>query len=378
VDLRYSAEDTRFRADLRDWLNATLPALPAQPPRDAWTERRVWDTDWQRRLFDAGYAGLHWPRAYGGRGASPTEQLIFYEETTLAKAPYVGVNFVGTLHAGPTLIEEGSDAQKAAHLPRILCGDEVWCQGFSEPEAGSDLAGLRTRAERDGDDYILNGQKIWCSFGQVADVGEFLVRTDPDAPKHHGISWLILPMHLPGIEVRPLKTVLGSSEFAEVFLTDVRVPVANRVGAENDGWRVTNVTLKYERGTAFVSELIDSLRLCDDLAAFVRDAPHRRELGHCRAEFEALWSLTKRNVSQSARGVTGAGAIVIKLAYSEARQRFGELCLRVLDREALHVDDNELVEERLRTLALPIAAGASQIQRNIISERLLAMPREPR
>ena len=237
---------------------------------------------------------------------------------------------------------------------------------------------LRTRAERDGDDYVLNGQKIWCSFGQVADVGEFLVRTDPDAPKHRGISWLILPMDLPGIEVRPLKTVLGSSEFAEVFLTDVRVPVANRVGAENDGWRITNVTLKYERGTAFVSELIDSLRLCDDLARHVHDAGYLRELGHCRAEFDALWSLTKRNVSQSARGVTGAGAMVIKLAYSEARQRFGELCLRVLDRDALHVDDNELVEERLRTLALPIAAGASQIQRNIISERLLGMPREPR
>ena len=135
---------------------------------------------------------------YGGRGASPTEQLIFYEETTRAKAPYVGVNFVGTLHAGPTLIEEGTDAQKAAHLPRILRGDEVWCQGFSEPGAGSDLAGLRTRAERDGDDYVLNGQKIWCSFGQVADVGEFLVRTDPDAPKHRGISWLILPDGPPG------------------------------------------------------------------------------------------------------------------------------------------------------------------------------------
>ena len=142
----------------------------------------------------------------------------------------------------------------------------MWCQGFSEPGAGSDLASLRTRAERDGDDYVLNGQKIWCSFGQIADVGEFLVRTDPDAPKHRGISWLILPMDLPGIEVRPLKTVLGSSEFAEVFLTDVRVPVANRVGDENDGWRVTNVTLKYERGTAFVSELVDSIRLCEDLA----------------------------------------------------------------------------------------------------------------
>jgi alkylation response protein AidB-like acyl-CoA dehydrogenase len=378
VDLRYSEADEAFRADLRAWLATTLPQLAPAPPREAWPERRKWDTEWQRRLFDAGYAGLHWPKEFGGRGASPTEQLIFFEENAQAKAPYVGVNFVGTLHAGPTLIEEGSDAQKAAHLPRILCGDEVWCQGFSEPGAGSDLASLRTRADRDGDDYVLNGQKIWCSFGHVADVGEFLVRTDADAPKHKGISWLILPMDLPGIEVRTLKTVLGSSEFAEVFLTDVRVPVANRVGAENDGWRITNVTLKYERGTAFVSELIDSLRLCDELAPRVHDAAQRRELGRCRAEFDALWSLTKRNVSQAARGVTGPGAMVMKLAYSEARQRFGELCLRVLDRDGLHVDDNELVEERLRTLALPIAAGASQIQRNIISERLLGMPREPR
>jgi alkylation response protein AidB-like acyl-CoA dehydrogenase len=378
VDLRYSAADEEFRAELRSWLESALPALAPQPARDDWPARRRWDTDWQRRLFDAGYAGLHWPAEYGGRGATPTEQLIFYEETTRANAPYVGVNFVGTLHAGPTLIEEGSDEQKATHLPRILRGDEVWCQGFSEPGAGSDLAGLRTRADRDGDTYVLNGQKIWCSFGQVADVGEFLVRTDPDAPKHKGISWLILPMDLPGIEVRPLRTVLGSSEFAEVFLTDVRVPVANRVGAENDGWRVTNVTLKYERGTAFVSELIDSLRLCEDLAPYVEDPAHRRELGHSRAEFDALWSLTKRNVSQSARGEVGAGAMVIKLAYSEARQRFGDLCMRVLDRDALHVDGNELVEERLRTLALTIAAGASQIQRNIISERVLGMPREPR
>ncbi len=299
MDLRYSEADEAFRADLRAWLDANLPQLAPAPSREAWPERRKWDTEWQRRLYDAGYAGLHWPKEFGGRGASPTEQLIFFEENAQAKAPYVGVNFVGTLHAGPTLIEEGSAAQKTAHLPRILCGEEVWCQGFSEPGAGSDLASLRTRADRDGDDYVLNGQKIWCSFGHVADVGEFLVRTDPAAPKHKGISWLILPMDLPGIEVRPLKTVLGSSEFAEVFLTDVRVPVTNRVGAENDGWRITNVTLKYERGTAFVSELIDSLRLCDELAPRVHDAAQRRELGHCRAEFDALWSLTKRNVSQA-------------------------------------------------------------------------------
>jgi alkylation response protein AidB-like acyl-CoA dehydrogenase len=381
VELRYSDADESFRAELHAWLESALPALPPQPPRDAWPERRKWDTEWQRRLFDAGYAGLHWPKEFGGRGASPTEQLIFYEETARARAPYVGVNFVGTLHAGPTLIEEGSDEQKAAHLPRILCGDEVWCQGFSEPGAGSDLASLRTRAERDGDDYILNGQKIWCSFGQIADVGEFLVRTDPEAPKNRGISWLILPMDLPGIEVRPLKTVLGSSEFAEVFLTDVRVPVANRVGAENDGWRVTNVTLKYERGTAFVSELVDSIRLCEDLAlrlAVKGETSLQTELGRCIAEFDALWALTKRNVSQATRGTVGPGAIVMKLAYSEARQRFGELCMKALHRDALHVDDNELVEERLRTLALTIAAGASQIQRNIIGERVLGLPREPR
>ncbi len=378
MDLRPSEADEAFRARLREWLAIELPKLSPPPAREDWPERRTWDVDWQRRLFDGGYAGIHWPKEYGGQGASPTEQLIFYEETTRARAPSVGVNFVGLLHAGPTLIEEGSDEQKRAHLPRILSGDEVWCQGFSEPGAGSDLASLRTRAERDGDDYVLNGQKIWCSFGHVADVGEFLVRTDPDAPKHRGISWLILPMHLPGIEIRPIKTVIGSSEFCEVFLTDVRVPVANRVGAEHDGWRVTNVTLKYERGTAFVSELIDALRLCEDLAPHVHDPGQQRELGRCYADFDACWSLTKRNVSQASRGVIGPGATMIKLAYTEARQRFGELCVRVLDRDALHVDGNELVEERLRTLALTIAAGASQIQRNIISERILGLPREPR
>jgi alkylation response protein AidB-like acyl-CoA dehydrogenase len=378
VELRYSEADEAFRAELRAWLQATLPALAPEPARDAWADRRKWDTDWQRRLFDAGYAGLHWPKEYGGRGASPTEQLIFFEETARSRAPYVGVNFVGTLHAGPTLIEEGTEAQKAAHLPKILRGEEVWCQGFSEPGAGSDLASLRTRAERDGDDYVLNGQKIWCSFGHVADVGEFLVRTDPEAPKHKGISWLILPMDTRGIEVRPLRTVLGSSEFAEVFLTDVRVPVSNRVGAENDGWRVTNVTLKYERGTAFVSELVDSMRLCEEFASMARGRVSDAEIGHCIAEFDALWALTKRNVSQSARGFVGPGAMVIKLAYSEARQRFGELCLEALGQGALHVDDNELVEERLRTLALTIAAGSSQIQRNIIGERVLGLPREPK
>jgi alkylation response protein AidB-like acyl-CoA dehydrogenase len=377
MDLRYSESDEAFRAELRRWLEQTLAELPSRPSWDDWAGRRRFDTDWQRRLFDAGYAGINWPRAYGGRDASPSEQLVFLEETTRARAPYVGVNFVGSLHAGPTIMSEGTDEQKARYLPPILRGDEVWCQGFSEPGAGSDLASLRTRAVRDGDHYVVNGQKIWCSFGHVAQFGELIVRTDPDAPKHRGISWLILPMDLPGIEVRPIETVLGSSEFCEVFLDDVRVPVGNLVGAENDGWRITQVTFSFERGTAFVSELMESRRLIEDLASITRDLAQRRELGHLAAEFDALWALTKRNVSPAAhRGAPGTGGLMIKLAYSEARQRLGDLSLRVLDRDALDLS-REMVEERVRTLNLTIAAGTSQIQRNIISERLLGLPREP-
>jgi alkylation response protein AidB-like acyl-CoA dehydrogenase len=378
MDLRNSDADEQFRRELREWLEAELPKLPPQPARDDWDARRRWDTDWQRRLFDNGYAGLNWPVEFGGRDLPASQQLLFLEETTRARAPYVGVNFVGLLHAGPTIVAEGTDEQKRDHLPKILRGDEVWCQGFSEPGSGSDLASLRTRAVRDGDHYVVTGQKIWCSFGQIGDFGELLVRTDPDVKKQAGITWLMLPMDLPGIEVRPLRTVLGSSEFAELFLDEVRVPVSCRVGEENDGWRVTNVTLSFERGTAFVSELVDAMRLVSDLAPRVRDPGHRRELGHVAAELDAQWALTKRNVTQSSRGVAGRGQFMMKLAYSETRQRLGELSLRVLERDGLIVDgQGEFVEERLRTLALTIAAGTSQIQRNILGERVLGLPKEP-
>ena len=188
MDLRNSEADEAFRADLRTWLASELPKLPPQPARDDWNARRAWDTDWQRRLFDNGYAGLNWPKEYGGQDLPSSQQLIFLEETTQARAPYVGVNFVGLLHAGPTIVAEGTDEQKREHLPKIIRGDEVWCQGFSEPGAGSDLASLRTRAVRDGDHYVVTGQKIWCSFGQVGDFGELLVRTDPgreEARGHH-------------------------------------------------------------------------------------------------------------------------------------------------------------------------------------------------
>src|SRR5437879_3393722 len=302
MDLRYTDAEQQFRAELRSWLESALPALPPKPAMDDWLGRRAYDTRWQRMLFEAGYAGLNWPTELGGRGASPTEHLVFLEETERAHAPYVGVNFVGLLHAGPTLIAEATPEQQSRYLPPILRGDEVWCQGFSEPGAGSDLASLRTRAVRDGDDYVVSGQKIWTSHAEVADFCELLVRTDPEAPKHRGISWLVLPIDSPGVEVRPLRTIYGSSEFSEVFLDEVRVPVANRVGAENDGWRVAMVTFSFERGTALVSEMVEARRQLDELVKVAKavtrgsatawdDTGLRRDVGHAAAEPDPLWTL---------------------------------------------------------------------------------------
>jgi alkylation response protein AidB-like acyl-CoA dehydrogenase len=397
VDLRYSESDERFRAEVRAWLADALPKVPPKPPLDDWPARREWDIAWQRTLFDAGYAGINWPSAVGGRGASPTEHLIFLEETERAGAPYVGVNFVGLLHAGPTLYAEASDEQKQRHLPRILRGEEVWCQGFSEPGAGSDLASLSTRAVRDGDHYVVTGQKIWTSFAQVADYCELLVRTDPDAPKHRGISWLIMPMDSPGIEIQPLKTIVGTTEFSQMFLDGVRIPVANRVGEENDGWRVAMVTFSFERGTAFVGELVRTRALVEDLAGIAKatgrvggraawdDDGLRRDLGRIAAELDALWALTRRTITQAERGtgVPGLGGSVFKLAYTELRSRLGDLALKLLDRSALSLDDVAGVEsgihvERwMNAMSLTIAAGTSQIQRNIVGERILGLPKEP-
>jgi len=393
--LSYSDAERAFAEELRIWLARELPTLPPQPDPDDWAGRRRYDTDWQRRLYGAGYAGMSWPKAYGGRGASPAEQLVFLEETNRAGAPYVGVNFVGTLHAGPTLIAEGTDEQKQRFLPPILRGEEVWCQGFSEPGAGSDLAALRTRAVRDGDEYVINGQKVWSTFAHVADYGELLVRTDPEAPKHRGITWLVVPMSAPGITIRPIRTVAGPSEFCEVFYDDVRVPVTNRVGAENDGWRVAMVTFAFERGTGFVGELMEGIRLCRqlvDVAAAIttptgtawEDAGLRREVGHLAAELDALWSLTAWNVSEASRSsVPGPGSSVLKLRLSEAFQELGDLGMRVLGRAALAHDDvdgiraGRLVNEYLRGLALTIGGGTSQVQRNIVAERILGLPKEP-
>ncbi|MER6449805.1 acyl-CoA dehydrogenase [Streptomyces venezuelae] len=383
MDLTYTEEEQDFRTRLREWLAKTLPELPARPSPDDWPGRRAYDLGWQRRLYEAGYAGLHWPVDAGGRGATPTQHLIFLEETERAGAPYVGANFVGLLHAGPTIAAEGTAEQRARWLPPVLRGDEVWCQGFSEPDAGSDLASLRTRAVRDGEDYVITGSKIWTSHAEVADWCELLVRTDPAAPRHRGISWLAMPMDAPGVTVRPLRTLAGSAEFAEMFLDGVRVPVANRVGAENDGWRVTMVTLSFERGTAFVGEVVACRRTLGELARAAKangrwdDPVLRRRLGRLHGEFGALWRLTQWNVSEAGRsagGVPGIGGSVFKLAYSHARQELYDTAAEVLGAHSLSLEE-EWTLDRLSSLSYTIAAGTSQIQRNIVAERILGLPK---
>ncbi len=391
MDLRYSAAEEQFREALRAWLGTTLPTVGTAPPAEDWPARRAFDARWQRLLFDAGYAGVDWPTEGGGRGASPVEQLIFKEECERAGAPYVGVHFVGLLHAGPTIIAEGTAEQKERYLPAILRGDDVWCQGFSEPDAGSDLASLRTRAVRDGDQYVVTGSKIWTSHAEVADHCELLVRTGDDG--HRGITWLIMPMDAAGIEIRPLRTMAGSTEFAQLFLNEVRIPVANRVGEENDGWRVTMVTLSFERGTAFVGELLESMRLLRALhllagrLGLLDDQELQRRLGHLTAAFDALWALTKRNVSEAAQtGVPGIGGSVFKLSYSEHAQALSNLAMEVLDRAALSGDplagpdgaplgNDEQLAAWFKSISLTIAAGTSQVQRNIVAERILGLPK---
>ncbi len=396
MDLRYTADEQAFRSELASWLANEVPAHGTSPPSNEWDARRIYDTGWQRKLYDAGYAGINWPKQYGGRDATLIEQLIYFEEIAKANAPYIGVNFVGVLHGGPTIMAEGSEAQKERHIQKILSGEQVWCQGFSEPGAGSDLAGLQTRADRDGDHYVVSGHKIWTSFAQVADYCELLVRTDPEAPKHRGISWLVMPMDLKGIEIRPLPTLEGEGEFSEVFLEEVRIPVENRIGEENDGWRVTNVTLRFERGTAFASDMIhlqafvlDLIRAAQSITSHEGsawdDRALRREIGHLSGELESLWAMVKLSVCEAREsGVPGVGSSAVKLYYTDIYQRITELGVRLLGRAGLSRSDlgqmpsSLILGRHFNAISLAIAAGTSQIQKNIIGERVLGLPKEPR
>jgi alkylation response protein AidB-like acyl-CoA dehydrogenase len=381
MDIAFSPEEQRFRAEVRDWLESNKPRDAR--PLDA-TEAKDFDLTWQRTQFDGGWAGISWPVDYGGRGLSLIQQIIWHEEYAAARAPWLGCNFVGVNHGGPTLILRGDEAQKSYHLPRILKGETVWCQGFSEPDAGSDLAAVRTKARIEGEELVVNGSKIWTSFAHIADWQELIVRTEPGSQRHKGLSWVICDMHAPGVTVRPIRAMSGETEFCQVFYDDVRLPLANVVGGVGNGWSVAMSTLGFERGTGFISEQVSLALEVEGLIEQARGSGQIKDdrlaewLAQARAEVAALRAMTYRSVSAVARtGAPGTEASIIRLFTAELGQRIRRLSLALLGERMLdfRYGDDEDVHDYFRGYASTIAGGAAQIQRDIIAERVLGLPK---
>jgi alkylation response protein AidB-like acyl-CoA dehydrogenase len=388
VNLTFSREEQDFREEARTWLQENFPTEPR--PREG-REMREFDLAWQRRQWEGGWAGVAWPEELGGRGLTLVQQLIWFEEYAMTGAPDIDVRFVGLSHAGPTLIANGSDEQKAFHLPPILRGDVAWCQGFSEPQAGSDLASLRTLGEVDGEDLVVSGQKVWTSFAHLADYQELLVRTDREAAKHRGLTWVICDMRSPGLTIRPITTIDGTHHFCEVFYDEVRVPLKNVVGEINDGWRVAMSTLSFERGTAFTVGQVQLSTVLERLveAARERVGPDGRRpaiaddeiaarLATLRAEIAGLRALTYASIARNAQRVQpGPEGSILKLYYSEVRQRLLRLAIEIVGQESaqLATSDATWSEEYLTSYSATIGGGTSEIQRNIIGERVLGLPR---
>jgi len=389
MDLSYSAEEERFRSELRAWLERN----PAGPEPEQLDARIAHGKAWQRKLYEAGWCGIAWPKEYGGRGATLIEQILFQEEMARARAPML-INLAGLTMGGPVLIAHGTDQQKRRHLKKILSAEEIWCQGFSEPNAGSDLAALKTRALLDGDDFVVNGQKVWTSYAGFADWCMLLVRTDPDAPKHRGITFLLVDMHSPGVTVRPLKQISGDEDFNEVFFEDVRVPRANVIGSINGGWEIAITTLMHERATLTFSRQLQSRMALNDMIAFTRTWHHnghpavadpliRQQLAQAIIESGAIKYTAYRSLTKSLRGgAPGPEGSMEKLFWSEMYQHQLETALAIegpygqLVEDSPHVpDDGQWPHLFLYSRGRTIAAGSSEIQRNIIAERVLGLPR---
>ena len=349
---------------------------------------RAFDMAWQRRQFEGGWAGVSWPSAYGGLGLSLTRQLIWHEEYARADAPDNHLCFVALNHAGPTIIANGSEAQKSFHLPRILRGEVIWCQGFSEPNAGSDLASLRTRARIEGDHLVVNGSKIWTSHGHLSDWQELLVRTDPDAPRHKGISWVICDMKSPGITLRPIEIMTSPNQvhFVQCFYDDVCIPLGNVVGRINDGWNVAMSTLGFERGTAQVRDQIRYAYLVEKMIAEARrrlgsdcalaDDVLGARLAQLRADMAAARAMTYMVTSRAQAGIQDSQSSLMRAMVGETQQRARRLAMDILGTAGLeNREDNDWVYFYLRSFSITIAAGTAQIQRNIIGERVLGLPR---
>jgi alkylation response protein AidB-like acyl-CoA dehydrogenase len=382
VDFADSPDDERFRATLRAWLAAHKPARAERVPHDdaSLADEFAFLKGWQRTLYDAGYVGLLWPTEYGGRGAPPVQQAILNEELARVRAPQL-LNRVGINNAGPTLIAHGTEAQKQRLLPPILSGDEMWCQLFSEPGAGSDLAAVRTKAERDGDVFRVTGQKVWTSYAQFSKWAILLARTDA-AAKHKGLTYLILDMQSPGITIRPLTQITGSTEFSEVFLEDVAVPAANVIGAVNAGWEIAMTTLAHERGTgfAFKEQVLQRIAL-DDVRARAGqlgragDPVVRQAIARAHVDVEIMRLLNCRTLTRLERGLEpGPESSIVKLFWASLTQRIHELALEVEGAGAVR-SDGRWPLAFLWSRVSSIAGGTSEVQANIIAQRLLGLPR---
>ncbi len=384
MDFSYPPEVDRFRKELRSWLGENLTEEIAEAARARRTDDATFALlrTWDAAMADAGWGAVSWPREYGGRGATVLEQLAYAEETTTARAP-IPLNVIGLNNIGPAIMAFGTDAQKRDLLPRMVRADDIWCQGMSEPEAGSDLASLRTRAVADGDHYVVTGQKIWTSLGDRADWCQLYVRTDPDAPKHAGISCLIVDMTLPGIEVRPLVNLNGNADFAEVFFNDVRVPTASLLGPVNHGWLVATTTLSHERAGA--ARLYSGLQLqLADLVAdlsdhtvdgrrALEDTATLRRLGELAVGVDYLELLCKRSISAALHGGDALGsAALAKSVWAEVGQAIANFGFDVL---GSHRAGGRWAERRLSSRSLTIAGGTTQISKNITATRVLGLPR---
>jgi len=389
VDLTFSAEQEAFRKEARAWLEANVPSEPLASfdTKAGFEAHRAWE----RKLHAGGFAMVPWPVEYGGRGSDLLEWLVFEEEYWRAGAPG-RVNQNGIFLLGPTIMEYGTPEQKARFLPKMASSDEVWCQGWSEPNAGSDMAAIQTTAVRDGDHFMINGQKTWASRGAFAHWLFGLFRTDPESHRHHGLSFILVPMDLPGMTVRPIQKINGKAAFAEVFFDDVRVPAENRLGPEGEGWGVAMATAGFERGLmlrsparfqATANRLVRLHRETVERGAPV--APGMRErVARCWMDAEAYTLNTYQTVSKLlAGGKIGAEASLNKIFWSELDVRMHELALELLGPRAELLpgapaagDVGDWLDGYVFALSGPIYAGTNQIQRNIIAERILGLPRK--
>jgi alkylation response protein AidB-like acyl-CoA dehydrogenase len=395
MDFQYTPEQEAFRAKVRGWLADNLsPDLCVDdarderiaPDRETFERRRVW----QRTMYEAGWVGIAWPQQYGGQGAELMEQVIFDEEYTRARAPVLP-GYSGIALCGPTLMQWGTDEQKQRFLQRILSGDDIWCQGYSEPGSGSDLASLQTRAVDMGDFFVVNGQKVWTSGAQYADWIFMLVRTDPNAPKHNGISYLLVDMKTPGITVRPLVLMNGHAHFNEVFFEDVRVPKTNLVGPQNQGWKVAVTTLMFERSIAGGSGYHEQVQRLAALARQVEINGQpaweqtwvRQRLAHLLIECESLNLTRLRTLTRQLKGLPpGPEGSMLKLCGSELGVRIAQFASEMLGANAvvnhptgIVPDAPRWVNRVLSARQYTIAGGTSEIQHNIIGERVLGLPK---